>query len=256
MPTTRPGSGLIGRLLGHSPLMDSATATTLAATRTVRFLEHEPIVWVSTVRPDGTPHLVPTWFWWDGEALLVFSKPNAQKIRNVRVNPSVMLALGDPEDDFDVGLIRGRAELLTTRTVDVLPAAFLAKYSDRIAALTLTATEFAATYSQVVRIVPDVFLGWHGRTTPRSARIAGAPAVSIDEPRRANSVGVDGEPVSRRRPRERLAPRIVEPTRNRRSLRDRLPRTVVHALRVGRGFGEPSLGARPGLFGEPSPAGA
>src|SRR3954471_8813021 len=116
--------------------MDSATATTtLAATRIVRFLEHEPVVWVSTVRPDGTPHLVPIWFWWDAEALLVFSKPNAQKIRNLRVNPSVMLALGDPEEDFDVGLIRGRAELLTTPAFDVLPAAFLAKYSARIAAL-------------------------------------------------------------------------------------------------------------------------
>ncbi len=88
--------------------MDSATAaTTLAATRIVRFLEHEPVVWVSTVRPDGTPHIVPIWFWWDGEALLVFSKPDAQKIRNLRVNPAVMLALGDAEEDFDVGLIRG-----------------------------------------------------------------------------------------------------------------------------------------------------
>jgi PPOX class probable F420-dependent enzyme len=200
---------------------------------------------------------VPIWFWWDGEALLVFSKPNAQKIRNLRVNPSVMLALGDPEEDFDVGLIRGRAELLTTPTFDVLPAAFLAKYSARIAALDLTATEFAATYSQVVRIVPNVFLGWHGRTTPRSARIAGAPAVSIDEPRRANGAGPDGEPVSRRRRRERVAPRIVQPTRNRRSLRERLPRTVVHGLReLGRGLGEPSLGARPGVFGEPSLVGA
>src|SRR5215212_8751772 len=173
--------------------MEAATAAThLAATRIVRFLEHEPVVWVSTVRPDGTPHLVPIWFWWDGQALLVFSKPNAQKIRNLRVNPSVMLALGDAEEDFDVGLIRGRAELLATPTVDVLPAAFLAKYSSRIATLDVTATEFAGTYSQVVRIVPDVFLGWHGRTTPRSARIAGAPAISIDEPRRGNNAGGNG----------------------------------------------------------------
>ncbi len=145
----------------------------------------------------------------------------------------------------------------SVRTVDVLPAEFLAKYSARIAALHLTAVEFAATYSQVVRIVPSVFLGWHGRSTPRSARIAGAPAVSIDEPRRTNGAGADGEPVSRRRPREHVAPRIVQPVRNRPSLRDRLPRTVVHGLReLGRSLGEPSLGARPGVFGEPSLVGA
>ena len=95
----------------HPALVD-APRSTLAATRIRRFLEAEPIVWVSTVRPDGTPHLIPIWFWWDGEALLVFSKPDAQKVRNLRANPSVMLALGDVEDDFDVGLVEGRAELL------------------------------------------------------------------------------------------------------------------------------------------------
>ena len=52
--------------------MDTATAapTTLAATRIRRFLETEPVVWLSSVRPDGNPHLVPVWFWWDGEALV------------------------------------------------------------------------------------------------------------------------------------------------------------------------------------------
>ena len=104
---------------GHPPVM---AATTLATARILRFLEHEPIVWLSTVRPDGSPHLVPIWFWWDGEALLVFSKPGAQKVRNLRAKPSVMLALGDAEDDFDVGLIEGRAELLDRPTREVLPA--------------------------------------------------------------------------------------------------------------------------------------
>lgn len=75
--------------------------------------------------------------------------------------------------------------------------------------------EFAATYSQVIRIVPDVYLGRHGRTTPHSARVTGTPAVSIDEPRRVR----DGEPVTRRRiPRQ---PRIVDPARRRVSLRER-----------------------------------
>ena len=36
--------------------------------------------------------------------------------------------------------------------------------------------EYAATYSQVIRIVPEDWLPWHGRTTPQSARLAGAPA--------------------------------------------------------------------------------
>jgi PPOX class probable F420-dependent enzyme len=143
----------------------------VAATRSQRFLEEEPVVWLSTVRPDGGPHIVPVWFWWDGEALLVFSKPEARKVRNLRVNPSVMLALGDAEDDFDVALVEGRAELLDRPTAEVLPKAHLVKYRAQLAAIGLTAEEYIATYSQAIRIVPDRFLGWHGRTVPVSSRV-------------------------------------------------------------------------------------
>jgi PPOX class probable F420-dependent enzyme len=180
--------------------------TTLATARIHGFLDREPVVWLSTVRPDGGPHLVPIWFWWDGEAVLVFSKPGAQKVRNLRSNPTVMLALGDAEDDFDVGLLEGRAELLERPTRDVLPAAHLAKYADQLASIGVSAAEYAATYSQVIRIVPEGFLAWHGRSMPRSARLAGAPTVSIDEPLR-DGIDEDGELVSRRRPRSFMEPR-------------------------------------------------
>jgi len=36
--------------------------TSLATARILRFLEQEAVVWLATVRPDGSPHLVPTWF--------------------------------------------------------------------------------------------------------------------------------------------------------------------------------------------------
>ena len=152
---------------------------TLAAARILRFLEQEPVVWLSTVRPSGAPHLVPIWFSWDGEALLVFSKPDAQKVRNLRANPSVMLALGDAEDDFDIGLIEGRAELLDRPTAEVLPAALLEKYAEQLAAVGLDAAGYAATYTQVIRIVPTDFLVWHGRATPQSVRRALASSGSV-----------------------------------------------------------------------------
>ena len=150
---------------GTLPLVDT---TTQSAARIVRFLEREPVVWLSTVRPDGEPHLVPIWFWWDGEALLVFSKPYAQKVRNLRERPSVMLALGDAEDDFDVGMVEGHAELLDTPTREVGVTGHLAKYRARMTEIGLTADEFAATYSQAIRIRPVRFLPWHGRTVPTS----------------------------------------------------------------------------------------
>ena len=107
------------------------------AARLDRFLSEEPVVWLSTVRPDGAPHLVPIWFTWDGTSLLVFSKPGAQKVRNMRANPVAMLALGEPEDDFDVAMAEARVELVDEPATE-LPWAHLAKYSGRMAAMGLS----------------------------------------------------------------------------------------------------------------------
>lgn len=144
--------------------MDS---TTLATHRVRSFLEREPVVWLSTSRPDGAPHLVPTWFAWDGETIVIRSKPDARKVRNLRHDPRAMLALGDAEDDFDVGLLEAHAAVDADIGAD-LPAAFVAKYRERIAALGLTPAEFAATYSATIRLRPARALGWHGRSRPRS----------------------------------------------------------------------------------------
>ena len=145
-----------------------ATPAARAAARIDRMLRSESVVWLSTVGPDGQPHLVPIWFSWDGESLLIASKPHARKVANLRANPAVMLALGEPDDDFDVGMIEGVAELPSESATELLPAAHLAKYRTQMAAIGLTPEEFLRTYSQVIRIRPTRFLPWHGRTEPAS----------------------------------------------------------------------------------------
>ena len=82
---------------------------TQATLRIGRMLETERVVWLSTVRPDGTPNVLPIWFSWDGDSVLIASKPHARKVANIRVNPQVMLALGEPDEDFDVGLVEAAA---------------------------------------------------------------------------------------------------------------------------------------------------
>jgi PPOX class probable F420-dependent enzyme len=149
----------------------------------------ERVVWLSTVRPDGSPHLVPTWFLWDGEALLVWSKPNAVKVRNLRANPRLMVALGDAAADLNVGLIEAEAELVDPLRV---PGAFLAKYAAELAKAGLDPAAFRATYPQAIRIIPTSFLAWHGRgdraasstmTTPTqgpTARVAAGLAAWLE----------------------------------------------------------------------------
>jgi PPOX class probable F420-dependent enzyme len=124
----------------------------------------ERTVWLTMVRSDGAPHVVPTWFSWDGETFLVFSKPHAVKVDCLRSSSAVMLALGDPDDDFDVLLVEGRAEILGRPASEVAPGSHFDKYRDRMDAIGLDRADYLATYSLAVRITPTRFLGWAGRS--------------------------------------------------------------------------------------------
>lgn len=155
------------------PGYDASAADT--ARRVVPMLDAEPVVWLSTVRPDGVPHLVPTWFWWDGEALLVFSKPDAVKVRNLRANPRLMVALGNAADDFAVGLIEAVA-YVDDRPAAV-PDAFFEKYAQALPSGALDRATYRATYTQTIRVVPTRFLAWRGRGAAHGAA-AGRPGVT------------------------------------------------------------------------------
>ncbi|HET7831260.1 MAG TPA: pyridoxamine 5'-phosphate oxidase family protein [Candidatus Limnocylindrales bacterium] len=160
--------------VAERPGYDPTPAHAVARVRPM--LHEERVVWLSTVRPDGTPHLVPTWFWWDGEALVVFSKPGAAKVRNLRANPRLMIAVGDPEDDFSVGLIEAEATAFD-EAVGV-PDGFFAKYASELGPGRLDPVTFRELYTLAIRIVPTRYLAWHGRgeTHDRRTTTIAAPA--------------------------------------------------------------------------------
>ncbi|HET7685311.1 MAG TPA: pyridoxamine 5'-phosphate oxidase family protein [Candidatus Limnocylindria bacterium] len=126
-------------------------------------LRTEPTVWLSSTRPDGRPHVVPVWFSWDGSVFDLFSKPHAQKVRNLREHPDVMLALGKPEAEWDVELVEGTATVLDAPTADVVAPTMFEKYAALMARAALDRETFVATYSQPVRIQPTRFLGYGGK---------------------------------------------------------------------------------------------
>jgi PPOX class probable F420-dependent enzyme len=145
------------------------TAIPRPPARVARFLETEEVIWLSTVTPEGLPRLVPIWFSWDGRSVLIVSKPGAGKVDNIRASERVMLALGDAEEDFDIALIEGRAELPDLPPEEFLPPSHFRKYARDLESIGLSREEYLATYCQPIRVVPIRFLGWHGRTPPRSA---------------------------------------------------------------------------------------
>ena len=121
-------------------------------------LREEPIVWFTTVRPDGRPHTVPVWFLWDGETFLIFSQPGNLKIRNLQGNPHITLALDGTKQGGDVVTVEGEAELLSEPSRNILVPAFGEKYASMI----VDADRLVEDYSQPIRIKPTKFIAWDG----------------------------------------------------------------------------------------------
>ncbi|MFN8473990.1 MAG: TIGR03667 family PPOX class F420-dependent oxidoreductase [Anaerolineae bacterium] len=125
-----------------------------------RRLYIEPFIWLSSVRPDGRPHLVPVWFLWDGETLTIFSQPNNQKIRNLRANPHVTVALEAANEGEDVAILEGTAQLLSMDAVAPILDQYREKYEASIIALGMTPETMMATYSQPIRVTPTRLITW------------------------------------------------------------------------------------------------
>lgn len=181
--------------------MDRPT-TPVPPARVLRFLHTEEVLWLSTFGTDGYPGLVPIWFSWDGEAILVVSKPHAEKVADMRADPRVMVALGNAEADFDVGLIEARAELVDTPVERFLPVSHWTKYASDLASIGLTPAEYVRTYSQAIRLVPVRYLGWHGRSRPavptaRRRQPGRRPTCRVTMPRVRGSQRTSSRPASR-----------------------------------------------------------
>lgn len=117
-------------------------------------LRENIIVWLNSVRPDGRPHAVAVWYIWDGESVLIFSKPNNQKLRNIQQNPNVLLAIDDTHQGADPIAIEGTATLIQAGEVDVTLDAYVKKYGEHIKRIGYTPEQMAAEYSEGIRITP------------------------------------------------------------------------------------------------------
>ncbi len=69
--------------------------------------EKQSFAFVSTVLPDGAPHVTPTWVDYDGEHVLVNTVRDNRKDKNVRQDPRIALAIADPENPYRYLSVRG-----------------------------------------------------------------------------------------------------------------------------------------------------
>ena len=119
---------------------------------TAERLRAEVILWLASVRSDGRPHLVPVWFLWEGETILIFSKPENQKVRNLRQNPAVSVSLDGTKQGDEVTVLEGNAAVIDDSEITTALPAYASKYATLLAGMGWTAESMAKEYSQAIRI--------------------------------------------------------------------------------------------------------
>jgi len=123
-------------------------------------LQSNIIAWLTTVGGDGRPYTVPVGFLWEGQTLLIFSQPKKQKLRNIRKNPRVTLALDETEGGNDVVIVEGTAELIDDPQISVEMPVYVEKYGTLIQSIGWTPESMASDYSQAIRVTPTKFRGF------------------------------------------------------------------------------------------------
>jgi PPOX class probable F420-dependent enzyme len=127
--------------------------------RVERRLREELIIWLTTVREDGTPQPSPVWFLWDGQTILIYSQPATPKLRNIERNQTVALNLNGDRSGGDIVIITGTAHIATDAPPANRVAEYLAKYRDPIAEIQMTPESFAQAYSVPIRVTPTHLRG-------------------------------------------------------------------------------------------------
>jgi PPOX class probable F420-dependent enzyme len=108
-----PGYGIKGPDEGSGLLPWSWASERLAASRNY---------WVTTLWPDGRPHVMPVWGVWDDEAVWFSSSLRSRKARNVAADPRCAVTT---EDAAEPVVLEGRAEVIADtdaigRVVDLM----------------------------------------------------------------------------------------------------------------------------------------
>ncbi len=76
------------------PRFSSEGASPVEWGETRALLQQSEIYWISTVRPDGRPHVTPLIAVWLDDALYFCTGPTEQKARNLETNPRLALTTG------------------------------------------------------------------------------------------------------------------------------------------------------------------
>ncbi|TAH48202.1 MAG: TIGR03667 family PPOX class F420-dependent oxidoreductase [Chloroflexota bacterium] len=125
-----------------------------------RRLKNEQEIWLTTTDANDIPQPRPVWFWWDGETFLIYSEPDAHKLKHIANNRNVALNFNTAPDDGGVVVFIGTAALAPDTPPSHKHKAYFIKYKQGIKDLNMTPEEFSAKWSVALCVTPQKMRGW------------------------------------------------------------------------------------------------
>ena len=85
-------------------------------------------IWISSTRPDGRPHAVPVWYWWDGLHMYFVTGRHTQKAKNLAHQAWTIVHAGDGDEAI---ILEGTATIVTNaKEQQRVNAGYMEKYVD------------------------------------------------------------------------------------------------------------------------------
>jgi PPOX class probable F420-dependent enzyme len=131
-------------------MSDLSRSTAIIARGGARLAE-APVIWLTTVSPNGQPQTSPVWYIIDADELLVYSL-DSPRVRNIEANPHVALNLDGDGEGGDVVTLEGIARIVADHAPCWEVDEYVTKYDSRITDLGHTPESFGNEYHKVVRI--------------------------------------------------------------------------------------------------------
>jgi nitroimidazol reductase NimA-like FMN-containing flavoprotein (pyridoxamine 5'-phosphate oxidase superfamily) len=140
-----------------------ATPTNWAQGR--RQIDEAQVFWVSTVRPDGRPHVIPLLAVWLEDAMYFCTGPHERKAKNLEQNQHCILTTGQNGlDGLDVVIEGHAAEVSDAAELGQVADSYESKYGGRLTAPEGTwfglSDTIRAGRARVYRVTPTIVLGF------------------------------------------------------------------------------------------------
>jgi nitroimidazol reductase NimA-like FMN-containing flavoprotein (pyridoxamine 5'-phosphate oxidase superfamily) len=143
----------------------SKGATPTAWTEGRRHIDEAQVFWLSTVRPDGRPHVTPLLAVWRDDAMYFCTGPDERKARNLKQNPHCILTTGQNGlDGLDIVIEGDAVEVSDAAELGQVADSYESKYGPRLTSPEGTWFGLSDTIRRgealLYRVTPTIILGF------------------------------------------------------------------------------------------------